>query len=280
MVSVGRFFSNGSAVGGLIIFTIILVLTLLADIVAPEGNGNALEESLSPPSLRHPFGTDELGRDIFGRVLHGARISLSIGFVARTISVVLGLILGVLAGYAGGRVDSVIMRLADVTFAFPTLLLLIAVTSVVHAGVVPLFIALGVVGWAGMARVVRGIVMSVKRREFVQAAKTAGAGHFVLIVRHILPEVMSPLIVVYTLGLGMTIMAESSLSFLGLGIQPPTPSWGKMISSGIAFMRTAPWLTFFPGLFLTLTICSLNMIGDGIRDMFDPRGKVRFRSRI
>jgi len=280
MASVGKFFSNRSAVAGLIIFISILVLTVLADFIAPTGNVNTLEESLSPPSLKHPFGTDELGRDILGRVLHGARISLSIGFIARTISVVLGLALGLLAGYVGGKVDALIMRLADVTFAFPTLLLLIAITSVVHAGVVPLFIALGVVGWAGMARVVRGVVMSVKTRDFVQAARTAGAGHFILVVRHILPEVMSPLIVVYTLGLGMTIMAESSLSFLGLGIQPPTPSWGKMISSGVAFMRTAPWLTFFPGLFLTLTICSLNLIGDGIRDVFDPRKRVGLKGGI
>jgi len=280
MSSMGKFFSNRSAVAGLIIFISILVLTVLADFIAPTGNVNTLEESLSPPSLKHPFGTDELGRDILGRVLYGARISLSIGFIARTISVVLGLALGLLAGYVGGKVDALIMRLADVTFAFPTLLLLIAITSVVHAGVVPLFIALGVVGWAGMARVVRGVVMSVKTRDFVQAARTAGAGHFILVVRHILPEVMSPLIVVYTLGLGMTIMAESSLSFLGLGIQPPTPSWGKMISSGVAFMRTAPWLTFFPGLFLTLTICSLNLIGDGIRDVFDPRKRVGLKGGI
>jgi len=280
MLSVSRFFLNRSAFAGLIIFISILVLTVLADFIVPAANVNNLEESLSPPSLRHPFGTDELGRDILGRVLHGARISLTIGFVARTISVVIGLALGLLAGYAGGKLDALVMRLADVTFAFPTLLLLIAITSVVHAGVVPLFIALGVVGWAGMARVVRGVVMSVKMREFVQAAKTAGAGHFILVVRHILPEVMSPLIVVYTLGLGMTIMAESSLSFLGLGVQPPTPSWGKMISSGVAFMRTAPWLTFFPGLFLTLTICSLNMIGDGIRDVFDPRKRVRLKGGI
>jgi len=266
-----RFMGNRAAAAGIAIFVLVLLLAAVVGFM-PEKLGEInLEESLEPPSMRHIFGTDEFGRDIFYRVLQGARISLTVGFVARTISLVLGLVMGILAGYIGGKLDTFIMRLADITFAFPTLLLLIAITSVAHAGIVPLFIALGFVGWAAMARVVRGMVMSVREREFVQAARAGGAGHFLLVFRHILPECLSPVIVVYTLGLGMTIMAESALSFLGLGIQPPTPSWGKMISSGIPFLRTAPWLTFFPGLFLTLTVCSLNLMGDGLRDMFDPR---------
>jgi len=266
-----RFMGNRAAAAGIAIFVLVLLLAAVVGFM-PEKLGEInLEESLKPPSMRHIFGTDEFGRDIFYRVLQGARISLTVGFVARTISLVLGLVMGILAGYIGGKLDTFIMRLADITFAFPTLLLLIAITSVAHAGIVPLFIALGFVGWAAMARVVRGMVMSVREREFVQAARAGGAGHFLLVFRHILPECLSPVIVVYTLGLGMTIMAESALSFLGLGIQPPTPSWGKMISSGIPFLRTAPWLTFFPGLFLTLTVCSLNLMGDGLRDMFDPR---------
>ncbi len=266
-----RFMGNRAAAAGIAIFVLVLLLAAVVGFM-PEKLGKInLEESLKPPSMRHIFGTDEFGRDIFYRVLQGARISLTVGFVARTISLVLGLVMGIMAGYIGGKLDTFIMRLADITFAFPTLLLLIAITSVAHAGIVPLFIALGFVGWAAMARVVRGMVMSVREREFVQAARAGGAGHFLLVFRHILPECLSPVIVVYTLGLGMTIMAESALSFLGLGIQPPTPSWGKMISSGIPFLRTAPWLTFFPGLFLTLTVCSLNLMGDGLRDMFDPR---------
>lgn len=275
-----RFKENRAAAAGLVIFIVILLLTLAVDLF-PERLGEInLEESLKPPSTVHLFGTDEFGRDIFYRVLKGARVSLTVGFVARTVSLVLGLLMGLVSGYAGGKLDSLIMRLADITFAFPTLLLLIAITSVVHAGIVPLFLALGFVGWAAMARVVRGMVLSVKRREFVQAAKAGGAGHFLLVFRHILPECLSPVIVVYTLGLGMTIMAESSLSFLGLGIQPPAPSWGKMISNGIPFLRTAPWLTFFPGLFLTLAVCSLNLIGDGLRDMFDPRRLKGIRREI
>ncbi|OQX83107.1 MAG: hypothetical protein B6D63_06740 [Candidatus Latescibacteria bacterium 4484_7] len=267
-----RFIKRKAAVFGLVTFLVILAMTFAADLFLPAKDGEMnLSMSLRPPSIDHPFGTDTFGRDILYRILHGARISLSIGFLARTLSLVLGLGLGILSGYVGGKVDSVIMRLADITFAFPTLLLLIAITAVLTPGIVPLFVALGVVGWAAMARIVRGMVMSVKTKEFVQAARASGAGHFSLIFRHILPESISPVIVVYTLGLGMTIMAEASLSFLGLGIQAPTPSWGKMISTGIPFLRTAPWLTFFPGLFLTLTVCSLNLIGDGLRDAFDIR---------
>jgi peptide/nickel transport system permease protein/oligopeptide transport system permease protein len=164
------------------------------------------------------------------------------------------------------------MRLADITFAFPTLLLLIAIMAVVTPGIGALSMALGAVGWASMARLVRAQVLSVRSREYVQAARAAGAGHLKLIVKYIFPQCLSPLIVVFTLGLGMTVMAESSLSFLGLGIQPPDPSWGGMIARGIPFMRTAPWLTVLPGLVLTLVVCSINLVGDGLRDALDPRG--------
>jgi len=163
------------------------------------------------------------------------------------------------------------MRLADITFAYPTLLLLIAIIAVVSPGIVSLFVTLGLVGWASVARLVRAQVLSVKEREFVHAARASGAGHAELLIKHILPQCLAPVLVVYTLGLGGTIMAEASLSFLGLGVQPPAPSWGGMIAGGIAFMRTAPWLSFFPGLFLTATVCSLNIVGDGLRDALDPR---------
>jgi peptide/nickel transport system permease protein len=236
-----------------------------------------LEMALRSPSLSHPFGTDAFGRDVLTRTLHGGRVSLGVGFVARTISLVLGLLLGTLAGFFGGRADSAVMRAADITFAFPTLLLLIAIMAVVTPGIMSLFVALGVVGWAAMARLVRAQVLSVKEREYVMAARAAGAGTLGLVVRHILPQCLTPVLVVYTLGLGMTIMAESSLSFLGLGVQPPDPSWGAMISRGVAFMRRAPWLTLFPGLVLTLTICSVNLLGDGLRDLLDPKSAGRER---
>ena len=265
-----------SAFAGLVILLVIVLGSLLADHLTPYAPGDIdLEMALRPPSRSHPFGTDAFGRDVLTRVLHGGRVSLGVGFVARTISLLLGLLLGTLAGFFGGRTDSAVMRAADITFAFPTLLLLIAIMAVVSPGIMSLFVALGVVGWAAMARLVRAQVLSVKGREYVQAARAAGVGPVGLVVRHILPQCLAPVFVVYTLGLGMTIMAESSLSFLGLGVQPPDPSWGAMISGGVAFMRRAPWLTIFPGLVLTLTICSVNLLGDGLRDLLDPKSASR-----
>jgi peptide/nickel transport system permease protein len=261
-----------AAAVGLVIFAVILVGSLCAGFIAPASPDEInLDAALARPSLHCPFGTDPFGRDVLSRVLYGARISLGVGFLARTISLLLGLFLGALAGYFGGRIDSILMRLADITFAYPTLLLLIAIIAVVSPGMVSLFVTLGVVGWASVARLVRAQVLSVKEREYVQAARASGASHPAILFRHVVPQCLASVLVVYTLGLGMTIMAEASLSFLGLGVQPPAPSWGGMISSGIAFLRTAPWLTFFPGLFLTLTVCSLNLLGDGIRDALNPR---------
>ncbi len=267
-----RFLSNRAAAAGLLVLTVIVIATLLPGL-APRFDPLEMElsASLQPPSAHHLFGTDAFGRDILSRVLHGGRVSLGVGLAARTISLILGLLAGTIAGYFGGKLGNLIMRLADITFAFPTLLLLIAIMAVVTPGVGALSVALGAVGWAAMARLVRAQVLSVRERDYVQAARAAGAGHIKLIARYILPQCLSPLVVVFTLGLGMTIMAESSLSFLGLGIQPPDPSWGGMISRGIPFMRTAPWLTILPGLVLTLVICSINLVGDGLRDALDPR---------
>jgi len=268
---------NRSAAVSLFILAVIVSCALAADLIAPaSGEMIDLDDSLKPPSISHPFGTDSFGRDLFTRVVRGSRISLSVGFVARTISLLIGMVLGVISGFYGGRLDSVIMRLADITFAFPTLLLLVAVMAVVTPGMMTLFTVLGVVGWAAVARLVRAQVLAVREREYVQAARSSGAGTLSLVTRHILPQCLSPVIVVYTMGLGMTIMAEASLSFLGLGVQPPAPSWGRMISDGIIFMRTAWWLTIFPGLILTLTVCSLNLVGDGLRDALDPKsGRVK-----
>jgi len=265
-------FQQRVSVVGLILFLAVLFFSLVADFL-PLGSPREidLDGALRPPSFQHPFGTDPFGRDVLSRVLHGARASIGVGFLARTISLLLGLLLGTIAGYFGGRLDTAIMRLADITFAFPTLLLLIAIMAVVSPGMVSLFVALGIVGWAAMARLVRAQVLTVREREYIQAARAAGAGDVTVIFKHILPQCLPPVLVVYTLGLGMTIMAESSLSFLGLGVQAPAPSWGGMISRGIAFMRTAPWLTLFPGIVLTVTVCSLNLIGDGLRDALNPK---------
>jgi peptide/nickel transport system permease protein len=267
-----RFLSNRAAAAGLVVLAVLILLILFPGIVTRyDPVAMDLSSSLQPPSGEHPFGTDSFGRDVLSRVLHGGRVSLGVGLFARSLSLLLGLLAGTLAGYAGGRTDSLIMRLADITFAFPTLLLLIAIMAVVTPGIWALSVALGAVGWASMARLVRAQVLSVRERDYVQAARAAGAGHGKLIVRYILPQCLTPLVVVFTLGLGMTIMAESSLSFLGLGIQPPEPSWGGMISRGIPFMRSAPWLTILPGLVLTLVICSINLVGDGLRDALDPK---------
>ena len=241
-----RFRRRPAAVAGLCLLAVVLLGAIFAGRIAGGGGEIHLDAALRPPSAAHPFGTDPFGRDVLARVLLGARLSIGVGFVARTVSVFLGLFFGLLAGYVGGRTETVIMRLADITFAFPTLLLLIAVMAVVAPGFFSLTLTLGVVGWAATARLVRAQILSVKNREYVQAARLAGAGHLSLVRRHILPQCLSPVIVVYTLGLGMTIMAESSLSFLGLGVQPPAPSWGRMVSGGIVFMRAAPWLTSRP----------------------------------
>ncbi len=268
----GRFSRNRMAFSGLIVLTIIVMGGLLADIIAPVDKGRIdLEHSLEVPSLKHPFGTDSFGRDLFSRVVHGSRVSLTVGFAARTISIIIGLVMGIISGFYGGKIDSAIMRLPDITFAFPTLLLLRAIMAVVAPGISTLVAVLGVVGWAAIARLVRAQVMTIRKRQYVQAAESSGIGTFSLVFKHILPQCLSPVIVVYTMGLGMTIMAESSLSFLGLGVQPPSPSWGRMISDGIIFMRSAWWLTIFPGIILSLTVCSLNLVGDGLRDAFDPK---------
>jgi len=269
---------NAGAAAGLIILALVVLGAILGSFGERQA-GTDLENSLKPPSLEHPFGTDSFGRDLFSRVLRGSRVSLMVGFSARTISLLLGLVTGLLAGFYGRKTDSVIMRLADITFAFPTLLLLIAVMAVVTPGLVTLSAVLGFVGWAAIARLVRAQVLAVKNREYVDAARASGVSDISLIIKHILPQCLSPLIVVYTLGLGMAIMAESSLSFLGLGVQPPDPSWGRMISDGIIFMRSAWWLTVFPGLVLTLTVCSLNLVGDSLRDMLDCR-RIDFRKSM
>jgi ABC-type dipeptide/oligopeptide/nickel transport system permease subunit len=189
------------------------------------------------------------------------------------LAVILGTLLGLIAGYAGGRVDGLIMRLADVTLAYPGLLLLIAVVAAVGPSMVALFVALGIVGWAGVARLVRAQVLSLKEREFVLAIRSLGASPVVIVTKHLLPNVVSQLIVIFSMGLGASIMAESSLSFLGLGAQPPTASWGVMISDGLEYLRVAPWLSLAPGLVITIAVLGFNLLGDALRDLYDPKAR-------
>ncbi len=256
---------------------VVVLLALLA-IAAPlfarhDPFGIDLINSLEPPSWQHWFGTDIQGRDVWARLVYGARVSLSVGVISQGIALTLGIILGLIAGYYGKWVDELVMRLADVTLAFPTLLLLIALVAALQPSLTVVFITIGVVGWAGMARLVRGQVLVVREMEFVQAERALGAGDARILVRHILPSVIAPVVIAGTLGVAGAIMAESSLSFLGLGVQPPTPSWGAMIADGrdLYQLRHAPWTSVFPGLAIGAAVLGFNLLGDALRDAIDPR---------
>jgi peptide/nickel transport system permease protein/oligopeptide transport system permease protein len=262
---------RGGAFGAALV-AIVLLAETVGPLVSPYDPYRIdMESSLQAPGLVHPLGTDIFGRDIATRVLYGARFTLQVSVLSRLIAIALGAALGLLAGYAGGRIDGTIMRLADVTLAYPGLLLLIAVMAAVGPSMVALFVALGVVGWAGVARIVRAQVLSLKEREFVTAIQSLGAPGARVIVRHLLPNVVTQLIVVFSMGLGTAIMAESSLSFLGLGAQPPEASWGAMISAGLDYLRVAPWVSIVPGVIITVTILGFNLVGDALRDVLDPK---------
>ena len=258
--------------GGVIV--LLALLAIAAPIVARHDPfGINLINSLEPPSLRHWFGTDIQGRDVWARLVYGARVSLSVGLVSQGIALTLGVILGLIAGYYGRWVDELVMRFADVTLAFPTLLLLIALVAALQPSLTVVFLTIGVVGWAGMARLVRGQVLVVRELEFVQAERALGARDSRIIIRHILPSVVAPVVIAATLGVAGAIMAESSLSFLGLGVQPPTPSWGSMIADGrdLYQLRHAPWTSVFPGLAIGAAVLGFNLLGDALRDALDPR---------
>lgn len=233
-----------------------------------------LQAQLLPPSGSHWLGTDVQGRDVWARLVYGARISLSVGVGSQAIALSLGLALGLTAGYYGRWVDELVMRLADVTLAFPTLLLLIALVAALKPSLAIVFLTIGFVGWAAMARLVRGQVLVVRELEFVHASRALGARDGRVIVRHVLPSVIAPVVIAATLGIAAAIMAESSLSFLGLGVQPPTPSWGAMIADArdLAQLSHAPWTSVAPGAAIAVTVLAFNLLGDALRDALDPRG--------
>jgi ABC-type dipeptide/oligopeptide/nickel transport system permease subunit len=267
-----RFSAHRSGLVGAVLVVGVVLAGLLAPVLSRhDPNTIDMDNALQAPGLTHPFGTDAFGRDVATRVVYGARFSLEVGVISRTIALLIGTLLGLLAGYYGGRTDRWIMRLADVTLAYPGLLLLIAVVAAVGPSKLSLFVSIGVVGWAGVARLVRAQVLTVKEREFVTAIHSLGASDATIIARHVLPNVLTPIIVIFSMGLGASIMAESSLSFLGLGAQPPTASWGSMISGGIDYLRVAPWLSLAPGIVVTLTVLGFNLLGDALRDMSDPK---------
>lgn len=256
----------------------VIVLMVLAAIGAPivaryDPTDVDLINQLQAPSTAHWLGTDVQGRDIWARLVYGARISLSVGLVSQGIALGLGLLLGLLAGYYGKWIDELVMRLADVTLAFPTLLLLIALVAALQPSLPVVFLTIGLVGWAAMARLVRGQVLVVRELEYVQAMRALGARNARIIARHVLPAVVAPVLIAGTLGVAAAIMAEASLSFLGLGVQPPTPSWGAMIADGrdLSQLRGAPWTSLFPGIAIGLTVLGFNLLGDALRDAIDPR---------
>jgi ABC-type dipeptide/oligopeptide/nickel transport system permease subunit len=260
----------------------VVTLLVLAAVAAPLIAGHDplaidLTRQLARPSLRHPMGTDFQGRDVWARLVYGARVSLAVGLISQGIALALGVTLGLIAGYYGRRVDELVMRLADVTLAFPTLLLLIAMVAALEPSMGVVFVTIGLVGWAGMARLVRGQVLVVRQLEYVQAARALGARDRRIIVRHVLPQVIAPVVIASTLGMAGAIMAEAALSFLGLGVQPPTPSWGSMIADGrdLTQLRVAPWTSVFPGLAIGATVLGFNLLGDALRDALDPRHLIR-----
>ena len=257
--------------GGIIVITLFLV-SLFASFISPSDPGKIdVKEILLPPSSEHIFGTDELGRDVLSRVIYGSRISLKVGFVAVGIATIIGIIVGLISGYYGSLIDSVMMRFVDIMLCFPTFFLILAVIAILEPSIYNIMIVIGITGWMGVARLIRAEVLSLRRREFILAAKSVGASDFVIIMKHILPNAMAPVLVAATLGVAGAILTESALSFLGIGVQPPTPSWGNILTSGKDNIEIAWWLSLFPGLAILITVLGYNLLGEGIRDAIDPR---------
>lgn len=263
-----RFFQLGLLFVGLVVGA-----AVFAPWLAPQNpiEGDLKGAYLVEPGSRFLLGTDTQGRDVLSRVLYGARLSLSVGLISQSVSVTLGVLLGLIAGYYGRWVDALVMRLADITLAFPTLLLLIAVAAAVKPSLPVVFVVIGLVGWAGMARLVRSQVLILRRSEFVLAAQALGGRDRRVLLRHLLPNVRTQVIIAATLGIAGAIMAEAALSFVGLGAQPPTPSWGAMVSDGRDLLRVAPWISVAPGLAIGVAVLGFNLVGDGLREAYDPK---------
>jgi peptide/nickel transport system permease protein len=278
-IAVDRFRDHRPAIAGMLVLGTLTLLAIAAPLVSPyDPEKTNLLLIYQPPSVAHPFGTDSLGRDLATRILFGGRVSLSIGLLAVAVAISFGTLAGMLAGYYGRWIDSILMRFADMMFAFPRLFVLILL-GVFFRGMTigVIVVVLGLLSWMTTARLVRASFLSLRAREFVEAARAIGANDARIIVRHILPNALAPIIVAATLGVAAAIIAESTLSFLGLGIQPPTPSWGNMLKDAPSEMNIAPWTAIFPGLAIFLAVVSINFIGDGLRDALDPRHVFRRR---
>ena len=282
LVFLRRLAARRTALFGLVVVLLVVVTAVAAPLISPF---DPIEQDLGdlrlkPPGFRdaaghvHPLGTDHLGRDLLARVIHGARPALLVGFAAVAISGMIGMAAGLVSGYVGGRADDVLMRLADIQLAFPFILLAIAVIGVLGPSLKTIIIVIGVSSWVVYARIVRAAVLTLREREFVQAAQALGSGDLRVVIRHILPNALTPWLVVATLDMARVIVIESALSFLGLGVQPPAPTWGGMLADGRVYISTAWWLATFPGLAILVTVLGINLFGDGLRDTLDPRLKV------
>ncbi len=266
--------SNRWLYTGIVMLLLVAGAALLAPVIAPHDAARQnLENDLIAHSVEHPLGTDKLGRDILSRLIYGARISLSVGMATVVLSAVIGVLVGSLSGYFGGWFDQLLMRIVDILMAFPGILLAIAFTAVLGPGLDHVILALCLIGWTGYARLVRGEILSLREREFIHAARALGCKPARVILRHLVPNLLPPLLIQATFGLAAAIIAEGSLSFLGLGVEPPTPSWGAMLNDGRQFLLVAPHLTTYPGLAIMLTVLALNLVGDGLQDRLEPRAQ-------
>ncbi|MEE9934808.1 MAG: ABC transporter permease [Deltaproteobacteria bacterium] len=268
------FYKNKLALAGCGIVALLFVVSLFAPLLAPYDPGAIdLKNVLAPPSAGHWFGTDQLGRDVLSRMIWGARISLKVGFVATGLAILIGTILGAVAGYYGGWIDALIMRFVDIMLCFPTFFLILAVIAFLEPSIWNIMIVIGLTGWMGVTRLARADFISLRERDFVTAARAIGAGDGRIIFLHILPNALASILVAATLGIAGAILTESALSFLGIGVQPPTPSWGNILTAGKDNIDIAWWLSLYPGLAILITVVGYNLLGEGIRDASDPRLK-------
>ena len=267
-----RITKHNLALVGLIILVPMFLCAVLAPLISPHDPVEPdLKNILTGPTWSHPFGTDTLGRDVFSRVIYGSRISLLVGFVSVGIATLIGIMIGAVSGYSGGIIDELIMRFVDLMMCFPTFFLILAVIALLEPSIWNIMVVIGLTNWMGIARLVRAEILSIKGKEYVLAAKAMGFPRRRIIFGHVLPNALSPVYVVATLGIGGAILTESALSFLGIGVQPPTPSWGNILTQAKDNIEVAWWLSLYPGLAIFLTVMGYNLLGEGLRDVFDPR---------
>jgi len=267
-----HFKKNQLGVGGLVIIVIVFFIAIFAPFLSLYDPGKTdVSLKLNPPSFQHYLGTDQLGRDVYSRMLYGSRISLSVGFVAVGISILIGILVGAMAGYKGGWVDSLLMRFVDIMLSFPSFFLILTVVAILRPNIYNVMIVIGITSWEGTARFVRAEFLSLRERDYVQAARALGVKDRRIIFRHILPNALAPVFVTASLGVASAILVEAGLSFLGFGVQPPAPSWGNILTEGRTYIFDAWWLTVFPGLAILITVLSFNLFGEGLRDALDPR---------